>query len=341
MRRGVERFTYTLSNQLAKDYNLKILIYVWDDPAKVDWGKWHNNIIIRKVPYLRYYQKNTAQLFYSYWIKKDKPTHVLINFLYHGEACLPKNLNYYYVLHSPASLIPHRYNYISQNLSAFHRITAIAVSDYVKRQAIPFFRYRSVETIHHGINTKAFKNRSFYKDKSKLKIVSTSALEEWKGIQDVIKAISGKALKTNYKFYIYGEGSYKNKLLETISELGLNGIVSIKEPISNIEETLHHYDIYCQMSRGEAFGLSLFEAMACGLPAIVYETPPFDKLLPSDIVKKVPSRSIEDLKLALVDYSELNERKNYGIKGRDFVFKKFGVEKMASNYFKLLSQRPE
>ena len=112
LRRGIERFTYSLSNQLAADYNLDIIIYSWENDERVNWGDWHKNIKIRKVPYLRYYQNFLAKLFYYFWVRKDSPTAVLINFLYHGEYSLPKELNFYYVLHSPASLIQHRYEYI-------------------------------------------------------------------------------------------------------------------------------------------------------------------------------------------------------------------------------------
>ena len=90
------------------------------------------------------------------------------------------------------------------------------------------------------------------------------------------------------------------------------------------------------MSIGDAFGLSLFEALACGLPAIVYDTPPFDKLLPKDVLKKVPKKSIKKINSALLDYLDCDEREKYGTRAYNFVRNNFGLDKMASNYFRLL-----
>ena len=47
MRRGVESFTYNLSNHLAEFYNLKIIIYTWSNNNPINWGKWHKKIKIR------------------------------------------------------------------------------------------------------------------------------------------------------------------------------------------------------------------------------------------------------------------------------------------------------
>ena len=338
MRRGVERFTYNLSNQLAGQYGIEIVLYIWNNRIKVDWGEWHENITIRKVPYSRYFQKNIAQLFYRIWIKQDKPSFVLINFLYHGETCLPKNINYYYVLHSPATLIQNRYKYIANRIESFNNLTPVAVSDFVRDEARPFFKNKTIRMIHHGIDINIFNKCVVYRDKPVIKMVTTSALEEWKGIQDIIQALSMIEKIDYFRLDIYGDGLFKVDLIELIDYCNLNDIVSIKEPASSIENILPDYDIYCQMSVGEAFGLSLFEAMACGLSAIVYDSPPFNKLLPDDVVKKVLEKSIKIIKSALLDYLDCAEREKYGTRARDFVRKNFSLDKMASNYFKLFNE---
>ena len=55
--------------------------------------------------------------------------------------------------------------------------------------------------------------------------------------------------------------------------------------VNHIEKIFQDYDVYCQLSDGEAFGFSIFEAMASGLPVIVYDIPPFDILIPSHVAK--------------------------------------------------------
>ena len=335
LRRGIERFTYVLSNQLARDYNLKIIIYTWSSFNNMNWGEWHENILIRRVPYFRFYEKLIAKIFYLKWIRKDKPSHVIINFLYHGETCLPSDLKCYYILHSPASLIPHRYSYIAENIRKFNNICGIAVSDFVKSEAESFFQGNPIEIIYHGVCLNDFKSSAQYYDKPKLKIVTISALEEWKGSQDVIKALSSPVMREYFEFDIYGEGPYKDELNELIRQLGLEENISLKGSIDNVEDVLPNYDIYCQMSNGEAFGLSLFEAMACGLPTIVYDSPPFDKLIPDQISKKVKNKSINELEATLLKYRDYKERENYGRAAKLFVTENFSVGMMASRYFEL------
>ena len=88
MRRGVESFTYNLSNHLAEFYNQKIIIYTWSNNNPISWGKWHKGIKIRKVPYSRYYQTLIAKLFYWFWIKLDRANKIICNFLWYGETAI-------------------------------------------------------------------------------------------------------------------------------------------------------------------------------------------------------------------------------------------------------------
>ena len=276
LRRGVERFTYNLANQLAKDYKCKIIIYVWEGDDKIVWGEWTNNIKIRSVPYSRYFQGLIAKIFYYFWAKIDQPNQYILNFLYHGESVLPSSSNIYYVLHSPASLIPHRYEFIKQIRKKYINLSFIAVSESVKVDALPYIGKLKINVIHHGIDFDKFNAKPHYLDKEKLKILSISALEEWKGIQDVIRLLGDKELRNKFEYCVIGEGAYKNELENLISELDISSSVILKDNENNIEEIFANYDIFCHLSDGEAFGLSLFEAMACGVPSIVYDIPPFD-----------------------------------------------------------------
>jgi len=288
------------------------------------------------VPYFRYYEKYIAQLYYLLWIIKDAPSFIILNFLYHGETILPNNLKYCYVLHSPASLIPHRYNFISNKIQQFKNIIGVAVSDIIKKEAVPYFNNKLLKIIYHGVNLNKFNINAQYLIKTKLNIVTISALEEWKGIQDIIKAISSPDLREKYKFDIYGEGPYENELILLINQHDLGDIVTFKGSINNIEKVLPKYDIYCQMSNGEAFGLSLFEALACGLPSIVYDYPPFDSLLPNQISFKIKNKSIKHLEKALLEYKDCKLREKYGKAGKKYVSENFSTKSMALQYFQLL-----
>ena len=158
-RRGVERFTYSLANQLARDFGISIYIYTWSSQNKIHWGNWHKNIKIRQTPSSKYFQKFWAIIFYRIWLLIDKPTKVIVNFLYHGEEYLIKNLEYFYVLHSPANLISSRYEYIKKNISNFLSLKFIAVSKYVKNEAINYIKDYPIKVIYNGVDTKKFSKK--------------------------------------------------------------------------------------------------------------------------------------------------------------------------------------
>ena len=113
-RRGVESFTYHLSNNLAEMYDLRIVIYSWASNNPIDWGDWNKNIKIRKVPYSRYYQISIAKIFYWIWNKIDQPDKIVCNFLWHGETVVYKKYNDILILHNPLSQIPLRYKLVKE-----------------------------------------------------------------------------------------------------------------------------------------------------------------------------------------------------------------------------------
>jgi glycosyltransferase involved in cell wall biosynthesis len=306
-----------LANQLAKDYKLKIIIYTWGVNDKVDWGLWDERINIRIVPYLRYYQKLIAKIFYYLWVKIDRPDNIILNFLYHGETALPAPSNIYYVLHSPASLIPHRYEYIQEKANQFNQLLFIAVSDYVKQDALPYFGKIKIEVIYHGVDLNRFNHSTDYQISGKIKLLTISALEKWKGIQDLICILADDDLKNKFDYYIIGDGPYKQELIGVINNLNLSSNVHLLGSEDRIET------------------LSLIEAMACGLPAIVYDIPPFDSLIPTHAAKKVKNKSQTMLKEYLIDFVDMKERERIGKNGRNYVREHYSVEKMASNYYNL------
>ena len=214
-----------MANQLAKDYKLKIIVYTWGVHDKVDWGLWDERINIRIVPYSRYFQKLIAKMFYYLWAKIDRPDNIILNFLYHGETAISGESNFYYVLHSPASLIPHRYEYIQEKANKFNQLLFIAVSDYVKQDAIQYFGKMEIEVIYHGIDLNRFNHSTDYQNSGKIKLLTISALEKWKGIQDLICILADDDLKKTFDYYIVGDGPYRQELIGVINNLNLSSNV--------------------------------------------------------------------------------------------------------------------
>ena len=96
-------------------------------------------------------------------------------------------------------------------------------------------------------------------------------LVPYKGIEYLVRAFKdvGDEIK-GVVLIIAGDGPLKNELKQLVGDLGLNGVLFV----SVAEEDLPHYYAACDVfvlpsvTRQEAFGVVLLEAMACGKPVI-------------------------------------------------------------------------
>ncbi|WP_425421118.1 glycosyltransferase family 4 protein [Phaeodactylibacter xiamenensis] len=327
LNRGIERFSYSLANELAHQGN-KVIVYTWRSKSNVNWGAWHKDIKLRQVPRFKYYIRLFAPLYYRKWLKKDAPDVILLNFLYHGEQKLPPFYRYLYVLNSPASQVPHRYDFIKKHLQSFPNMSFVAVSKMVAREAKSYINNRKIKVIPNGVDTTKFIPVTVNRTEEPIKLVTASAFEERKGIQYIIKAIA-QYPSLDIIYDIYGAGDYELQLKKIIKEHNLDKKVKINSPVNNIEIILPLYDVFCLPSKGEAFALAPIEALSCGVPILVSKHPPYDELVkgdygicvdehsPNDIIKairdliKVKRTAPETIRSAAIPYDWKNIAKQY------------------------------
>lgn len=279
LQRGIERFVYSLANNMAKEGHY-IVVYSWSK-QNAAWGEWHDKVTIRTTPSFKYYTAKWAPFFYRFWLKKDNPDSVLLNFLYHGEAQLPGNLNYCYVLNSPASLIPNRYDYIQSQLSRFPNMQFVAVSEMVKREALPYINGARIIVIPNGVDASLFIPRETEGNNDTVRLISVAALEKRKGLQYVVQALKFKDKLNGKKieYHIYGEGRFKDELNEIIQNEQMDRNVFVHEPMNDVYNILPKFDIFLLLSKGEAFALAPIEALACGLPIITSQYDPYPEFV--------------------------------------------------------------
>jgi glycosyltransferase involved in cell wall biosynthesis len=100
-------------------------------------------------------------------------------------------------------------------------------------------------------------------------VVSVGRLVGWKGLQVVIEALTGIP---DAHFLAIGDGPDRRQLEQEVKRLGAAGRVHFvgEARHGDLPALLNAGDIFVQPSVGEeAFGISVVEAMACGLPAVV------------------------------------------------------------------------
>ena len=102
-------------------------------------------------------------------------------------------------------------------------------------------------------------------------VVSAVRLVGWKGIQVAIEAMGDLRRQVRVRYVLVGDGEYRPRLEAQIRDLGLADAVSFVGAVPRAEipsyYSLAHTAVFPSIG-DEAFGISVVEAMACGVPTI-------------------------------------------------------------------------
>ena len=152
----------------------------------------------------------------------------------------------------------------------------LGVSRYTAQQQQ--LRYgRKVSVVHNGVDIERFQPQA-RKPESRASwgfpadcriLVSVGRLVGWKGLRIIIAALPGMAADVRY--LVVGAGPEEKALRAQAADLGVADRVHFAGRIDHAElpGVLSQADLYVQPSIGEeAFGISVAEAMACGLPVV-------------------------------------------------------------------------
>lgn len=128
-----------------------------------------------------------------------------------------------------------------------------------------------VAVIPNGVSMKEFEGLERRKRSYKV-ILYVGRLERYKGVNFLINALA--ELDNDVILEIVGKGPYKRKLIKLATKLGVQSRVRFFQNLTR-SELLEKYagaDIFALLSEYEAFGISLSEALASEIPAIVADT---------------------------------------------------------------------
>jgi glycosyltransferase involved in cell wall biosynthesis len=151
----------------------------------------------------------------------------------------------------------------------------IACSEYTARQNGQRYS-REFHVIHNGVDTALFKpapKDAQWRDTLGIPIdarviMTVGRIVGWKGLDTIVKAIAD--LPDVHYVYV-GHGPHEEKLKELAESLSVSARVHAAGalPHQQIPAAMNQADIFAQPSVGEeAFGITVIEAMACGLPVL-------------------------------------------------------------------------
>ncbi len=199
-------------------------------------------------------------------------------------------------------------------------------ADLIITQSPKYFKYLHFKNI---ISIPNFIDDKFLNYKKNIKreniIITIGRLEYQKNIPYLIDIFS-KIDNKDYKFYIYGEGSYYKKINKYIKKKKLENKVILKGNIDDIETQIASSKLFILGSIYEGMPNSLIEALSLGIPSISTNSTPVIE----DIIINNKNGFIVDNKKEFIDKINyllnnkdlLNKFHNYSYKIRSIYNKK-------------------
>ena len=149
-----------------------------------------------------------------------------------------------------------------------------------------------------------------------------------------------RLLLSNYRgacFTIYGTGAEERGLQEEAKRLGIDAHVHWPGMTLDPADALLNFDVFVMPSRTEGFGLSLVEALACGLPCIASRVGGIPEILGEDGGIMVPPDDPEALAEAMLKMMEPEVRMHYSARAPE-IAKRFSIEECARRYAEIYEE---
>lgn len=182
-----------------------------------------------------------------------------------------------------------------------------------------------------------------YNDISELKInnkvilLYLGRLHPKKGLDDLLVSFS-KVLKVNPNYHLLvaggGDKDYVSNLTNLISKFNIAKDVTFLGPIYGDDKLflLSSSDIFILPSYQEGDSIAIKEAMSSCLPVIISKACHFSEV-ETENAGKVIGNEIEQIKNAILFFSDQDTRKIFGVNGRMLIENKYTWEILVGKYF--------
>lgn len=173
------------------------------------------------------------------------------------------------------------------------------------------------------------KNNKLFNSKNNIELISIGTVSYNKGYDRLIDAM---ALIKNEKWKLNIIGDYdaifKEKLQQRIKEEKINNEINFLGYIDDVPKYLERSDFFILFSRSETFGLVFIEAMAHGLPIIMWNLPIVGDVVPAE---NLILNSLSDIR-NLFDPSFLKNYSKISTDNKTYVNMNFSKEIVHNKY---------
>lgn len=176
-----------------------------------------------------------------------------------------------------------KYAWGGEKIKYYEKVHRDFVFNYLPHESLMFFSTGTKDFYSKRFNDDFVKsntfrmgvidqNNDFNKDshilnEGKFRICSVGRLVEFKSYNLLMLDVIDSLLKNgiNVEYDIYGDGPFKDKILDKIQKLGLTGIVNLKGSIdySSFNDKVRQYDLFV------GSGTAIIQASSLGVPSIV------------------------------------------------------------------------
>jgi len=167
-----------------------------------------------------------------------------------------------------------------------HKVKQIIVPSFMTKNQLLHkgFSEDKISVIYHGVDHDVFMNkqnsRVIFREKYGISdyfvVMNVGQLIKRKRQIDIIKALQGIP---NTIFLLIGNGEEEKNIKKLAWEKKVRLIHFKFVPESLLVNLYNAADVYIHTSILEGFGLTVLEAMACGLPVIAYKVADFERIL--------------------------------------------------------------
>jgi len=273
---GVETRVQSMSEMLAHDHD--VTVFTTDCTGKLPRNEQINGVLVRRfkgyspnnayhvsLAMLRELRKSEFDIVHGhnyhalplYFCRHTRRKGFVVTPSYHGHG------------HTPfRNLVFTAYNQMGARIFR-DADKIIALSNYEKELLLRDFAIHEdkVQLIPNGLNLEEFED--LIKQGKGGTILCVGRLEEYKGIQHVIKTLP--LLSESFSLQIVGKGPYKKELVKLVNALALDTRVEFCQdlPRKQLLEKYAAASVFILLSQAEAFGNAVAEALASKTPCIV------------------------------------------------------------------------